>query len=123
MYRRDSCESVTRRGNENAERYRWIWRQKSAKSHQTFEHGEKNSAYTANQIFRMCEKFIAEEAKAAREEAEQRMRELMEEEELFCLEEENNTANDTTNTVLLKEEEDMWAGGCRRGAKKRKDHD
>ena len=83
----------------------------------------KNSAYTANQIFRMCEKFIAEEAKAAREEAEQRMRELMEEEELFCLEEENNTANDTTNTVLLKEEEDMWAGGCRRGAKKRKDHD
>ena len=90
----------------------------------------KNSAHTANQIFRACEKFIAEEAKAAREEAEQRMRELMEEEELFCLEEGNNTTNNTTTTtttMLLKEEEqaeaeDMWAGGCRGGVKKRKDH-
>ena len=93
----------------------------------------KNSAHTANQIFRACEKFIAEEAKAAREEAEQRMRELMEEEELFCLEEENNTTNNTTTTtttMLLKEEEeeeqaeaeDMWAGGCKGGVKKRKDH-
>ena len=61
------------------------------------------------------------------------MRELMEEEELFCLEEENNTTNNTTTTtttMLLKEEEeeeqaeaeDMWAGGCRGGVKKRKDH-
>ena len=86
----------------------------------------KNSAHTANQIFRACEKFIAEEAKAAREEAEQRMRELMEEEELFCLEDENNATNNATTTMLLKEEEDeedMWAGNRKEGdAGKRKDH-
>ena len=129
LHRCDSSAGVTRCGNEIAERCRRIWRQKSAKSHQTFEHGEKLGTH-GEPDFQMCEKFIAEEAKAAREEAEQRMRELMEEEELFCLEDENNTTNNTTNdhdASQGKEEEgneaeDMWAGGCRGGVKKRKDH-
>jgi len=71
----------------------------------------KNSAHVANAIFRAAEKFIAEEAKAAREEAEQRMRELREEEKLFCLEDDMITTNSSdtededneTTTNIVKE--------------------